>query len=119
MNRPIEEIERDIKSEKEKIRVAQSNLARLRVEFCETLSRKFAEETDISEGDKFECTITHRDFKGNECVSKYYGVLVGFRLSDWGSVLLVYADVKKDGSRSKNTHNTSIDIKDFCNYKKI
>ena len=119
MNRPIEKIERDIKSEKEKISVAQSNLARLRKEFCETLSHKFAEETGISEGDKFECTITNKDFKGNERTSKYYGFLVGFRLSVWGSVLLVYADVKKDGSRSKNTHNTIIEIKNFCNYEKI
>ena len=119
MNRPIEEIERDIKSEKEKIRVAQSDLARLRVEFCETLSRKFAEDTGISEGDKFECTITYKDFKGNERVNKYYGFLVGFRLSEWGSVLIVYADVKKDGSRSKNTHNTFIDTRHLGCYKKV
>ena len=119
MNRPIEEIERDIKSEKEKIRVAQSSLAQLRKEFCETFSHKFAEDTGISEGDKFECTITYKDFKGNERVNKYYGFLVGFRLSDWGSVLIVYADVKKDGSRSKNTHNTFIDTKHLDCYKKV
>ena len=119
MNRHIEEIKRDIESEKEKVSVAQSNLVRLNKEFCEALSCEFTEDTGISEGDKFECTFTCKDFNGKERTSKYYGFFVGFRLSNWGSVSLVYADVKKDGSRSKNTHEICIDTRhtDYC-YKK-
>lgn len=118
MNRPIEEIKRDIESEKEKVSVAQSNLVRLNKEFCEAFSCKFTEDTGISEGDKFECTFTYKDFKGKEHTGKYYGFLVGFRIYNWGSVSLVYADVKKDGSRSKNTHETCIDTRHPEHYKK-
>ena len=118
MNRHIEEIKRDIESEKEKVSVAQSNLVRLNKEFCEALSCEFTEDTGISEGDKFECTFTYKDFNGKERTSKYYGFFVGFRLSNWGSVSLVYADVKKDGSLSKNTHETCIDTRHSYYYKK-
>ena len=118
MNRPIEEIKRDIESEKEKISVAQSNIVRLKKEFCEALSCKFTEDTGISEGDKFECTFTYKGFNGKERTGKNYGFFVGFSLSNWGSVSLVYADVKKDGSRSKNTHETCIDTRQLEYYKK-
>ena len=118
MNRPIEEIKRDIESEKEKVSVAQINIVRLNKEYCEALSCKFTEDTGISEGDKLACTFTYKDFNGKERTSKYYGFFVGFRLFNWGSVSLVYADVKKDGSRSKNTHETCIDIRHLEYYKK-
>ena len=119
MNTNIEEIRKLIASKESAIEQEQNELYKLKTEYGEAVKRKFTEDTGISEGDKFECTITNKDFKGNERTSKYYGFLVGFRLSEWGSVLLVYADVKKDGSRSKNTHNTIIEIKNFCNYEKI
>lgn len=119
MSRPIEDIERDIKATKEVISEKQGDLVRLKKEFCEAMSVKFTEDTGINEGDKFKCTTTYRDYRGKESAHCFYGFFLGFGLSNWGSVSLVYADVKKDGTRSKNIHNTSLSVEDFHQYEKV
>lgn len=115
MNRPIEEIKRDIESEKEKISVAQSNLVRLKKEFCEALSCEFAEDTGISEGDKFECVTTYKDNVGIEHTNKICGFLMGFSFDWLNTFSLVYREVGNDNTPSNVVR--SIHICAECSYQ--
>lgn len=105
MNRPIEEIKELIEDKKSIIQAEQNKILELKKELCQALTEKFTDDTGIKEGDKFKRTEYLGVVGKRRCEHLSYGFFVGFGLNSYGNVVFVYADVKKDGTKSKTIHN--------------
>ena len=113
MNRPIEEIKGLIKDKKRIIQEEQSKILELKKELCQALTEKFTDDTGIKEGDKFKRRENLGVVGKRRIEHLSYGFFVGFGLNSYGNVVFVYADVKKDGTKSKTIHNREYSSIDF------
>ena len=90
MNTNIEEIKKLIMSIESIVKQKEDELDKLKTEYCEAVKRKFTEDTGISKGDKFECTITYKLDTGEECADKICGLFMGFGFDEQPLVNLFF-----------------------------
>ena len=95
MNTNIEEIKKLIMSIESIVKQKEDELDKLKTEYCEAVKRKFTEDTGISEGDKFECTITYKVDTGEEYADKICGLFMGFDFEEqpFVNLFLAYREV--------------------------
>ena len=100
MNTNIEEIRKLIASKESAIEQEQNELYKLKTEYGEAVKRKFTEDTGISEGDKFECTITYKLDTGEEYADKICGLFMGFGFEEqpFVNLFLEYREVGDDNT---------------------
>lgn len=111
MERTIEQIKDVISRIENNIRQEKKQIDELRKEMAELVQREFENKYNIKSGDKITITETCRLW-GSKIQTKVFDIFyIGF-VSESFFVYMVYADVKKDGTLSKNTHKG-----DFSNCK--
>ena len=95
MNTNIEEIKKLIMSIESIVKQKEDELDKLKTEYCEAVKRKFTEDTGISKGDKFECTITYKLDTSEEYADKIYGLFMGFGFDEqpFVNLFLEYREV--------------------------
>ena len=100
MNTNIEEIKKLIMSIESIVRQKEDELYELKTKYCEEVKRKFTEDTGISKGDKFECTITYKLDTGEEYTDKICGLFMGFDFEEqpFVSLFLKYREVGDDNT---------------------
>lgn len=100
MNTNIEEIKKLIRNIESIVEQKEDELHKLKTEYCEAVKRKFTEDTGISKGDKFECTITYKLDTGEEYADKICGLFMGFGFEEYPLVtlFLVYREVGDDNT---------------------
>jgi len=102
MERTIEEIKSDIENTKSAIHSMQSKLREDYELLAEAMQRKFTDETGINVGDKFKKT-TRSYFMGRVTEVVREGYFTGMSVR-YEHICFNYADIKKNGSMSQNTH---------------
>ena len=100
MNMTIEEIKKLIARKESAIKKEEAELYKLKTEYREAVKRKFTEDTGISKGDKFECTITYKLDTGEEYADKICGLFMGFGFEEYPltTLFLVYREVGDDNT---------------------
>ena len=98
INEEMVRIEMNIMKEQERI-------GELRKEAIELIRREFEGKYDIKSGDKITVTTKWNNCFNDMYVKTFDCFYIGF-CYEYKHIFMVYADVKKDGTCSKNIHKT-------------